>query len=225
MNQEFSIKHIILAVFHKATVTKDSFNLALAINKRMGAIFNASPIMIPGDNTPSEIPRVIFKSEKGININVSQIVTNIQIDVLEENSPENILSGFLATGNEVISLVDEDFECGIARIGVLLIGELAIKTNGADFIKENYLKGYDEPVFASEVHWLTHPTISDEKINRWVRIKSDVNGMVSESLEITIDCNIIHEEERIVSGEFARNYLKTCVEDIHDNFEVIVKID
>lgn len=230
MDKRLSMKHLVLAVFHKLPLVKENFELAFATNKRMGAIFNVSPIIIPtGDKAPPEIPKVIFKTEKGKAITVSQIVTNIQIDVLDtpgENPSENILSEFLEIGNEAISLVVEDFECGISRIGVVLVGNLELDTTGAEFIKETYLKGYDEQLFGSEVHWLTQPSLDGEKINRWVRVKSDSeNGVANKFIEVIIDSNIMHEPERTVSIKDARDFFKTCINDINDNFNAIIKSD
>jgi len=180
------VSHIVLAVFHKSDLVKDGFNLALAISKKMEATFNSiSPTIIPGDGAPPEIPRVIFKSKNGITLTASLKATNLQLDVLGDNLPEKILYDFVNTGNDVISLVLEDFGCEISRIGVVVVGNLALDDTGADFIKETYLKDYSEPLFGSEVHWLTHPVLG-EKINRWVRIKSDsdLNGNANKFVEM-----------------------------------------
>lgn len=225
MDQRFSIKHIILAVFHKSMLVKDSFNLALAVKKRLDTTFITSPIILPGDGAPPDIPRVIFKAENGMGLHVMQNAT--QLDIRGEGLTEKTLYEFLSIGNEVVSLVSEDFECEIARIGIVLVGNLALETTGAEFIKETYLKGYDEQLFGSEVHWLTNPVMGSEKINRWVRIKSDadLNGDANRFVQITIDSNIMHMPERTVSGDLARDYIKMWIDDLHDNFSAIAKIN
>lgn len=227
MDKRFSVKHIVMAIFHKSDLNKDGFNLALAISKKMEATFSSSsPTIIPGKGAPPEIPRVIYKSANGIKLTVSQKITSLQLDVLEKILPDKILCDFVNIGNEAISLVVEDFASEISRIGVVLIGKLDLEGTGAEFIRETYLKGYSEELFGSEVHWLTYPVLSGEKINRWVRIKSDsLEGTANKFVDITIDSNIMHELERTVSGDYARDYLKMVINDILDNFNAITKIN
>lgn len=226
MDKRFGITHIVLAVFHKSELLKDSFDLALAIKNKIGTTFNTSPIILPGDGAPPEIPRVIFKSGNGIALTVSQKVTSLQLDVLAVASPDKILYDFLGIGNDVISLVVEDFESEIARLGVVLVGNLTLETTGAEFVKETYLKCCDEPLFGSEAHWLTHPVLGSENVNRWVRIKADtdLDGVSNKFVEIIIDSNTMYKPEHTVSRDNARHYIKMCFDDLHNNFDAIAKL-
>lgn len=214
-----------LAVFHKSLLMKDSFSLAVAIKSRLGATFNTSPIILPGDGAPPQIPKVIFKSENGIGLHVTQIST--QLDISGESLTHEVLYEFLGIGNEVIDLVNKDFDCEVARIGVVLVGNLTLESSGAEFIKETYFKGFDEQLYGTEAHWLTRPMFGDENVNQWVRIKSDSNisGDANNFVEITIDSNIIQNLERTVSGDYAKDYLKACVDNMFEDFNTITKID
>lgn len=225
MDQRFGILRIVLAVFHRSMLMKDGFSIALAIKKRLDTTFKTSPMILPGD-APPEIPRVVFKSKDGLILQVAQNISSLQLDIPGEILPNKILYEFQAIGNEVIALVNEDFECGIARIGVVLVGNLILETSGAEFIKDTYFRGFDETLFGNEVHWLTHPVLGEEMINRWVRIKSDsnINGDPNKFVEIMIDSNTMNKDERTMSGDYAKDYLKMCIDDMHDNFDAIIKI-
>lgn len=227
MDQRFSISRIVLAVFHKSMLMKDSFNIAVEIKNSLNDIFINSPMMLPGVAAPPEIPRVVFKNENGLELQVAQNVTSLQLNILSEDPSDKILYGFQGIGSKVIDLVNEKFECGITRIGFVLIGNFSLETKASEFVKDTYLQDFNESLFGNEVHWLTRPVLGGEMINRWVRIKSiaDPNGVSGKYLEITIDSNTMLENERAVSGDFAKDYLKMCVNDLHDNFNAITKIN
>lgn len=219
---------LVLSLFHQEnTAVLNSLDVAFAIRTNLGDIFTRNPIILP-DNAPPEIPRVIFQSEDGFTVSVSQSRTDFTYELKVETLYDQTLGQFVSVANKLTSAVLSGFGIGINRIAFILFSRLNLSGNGVQFIQDLYLnKDKLQDISGAETHWLVNPMLSGEAINRWVRVKSVANeqGVSENSVDVFIDTNTKVNPGRNYTLEEAGSFIENCYQDLRTNMYDILRFD
>lgn len=220
---------LVLSLFHQANATLNSLDVAVAIRTNLADIFTRNPIILP-DNGPPEIPRVIFQSEDGFTVAVSQSRTDFTFELKLETLTQYdyALEQFVSVAKKLTTAVLSGFGIDINRIAFLLFFRLSLSDNGVQFIQDLYLNKDKLPdISGAETHWLVCPIISGEEINRWVRVKSvaDEQGISESSVDVFVDTNTKVNPERKYTLEEAVCFLESCCKDLQTNMYGILRFD
>ncbi|MFZ3102311.1 MAG: hypothetical protein WA113_08990 [Desulfitobacteriaceae bacterium] len=218
---------LVLSLFHQENTALNSLDVAVAIRKNLGDIFTRNPIILP-DNAPPEIPRVIFQSEDGFAVSVSQSRTDFTYESKSETHYDHALGQFVSVANKLTSAVLSGFGIGVNRIAFILFSRLNLSDNGVRFIQDLYLnRDKLQDISGAETHWLVYPIISGEEINRWVRVKSVANeqGVSENSVDVFVDSNTKVNLERNYTLEEAVCFIESCCKDLRTNMYGILRFD
>lgn len=224
MLKDFRITNLIFVDYHHTIMTKSGFEAAIAVRNALGDIFVTDPIILPSEGTPPEFPMVIFKNDQGATLTISRVISNLQYSISEDVPIDQALVNFkkIAAG---IVLVDNDIECGTARMGIVVIGKLPTGQPGVNFIQGQYLdQNQFGEVLGGEIHWYNHIDLFGQKLNRWIRIKAEVNeeGIPNNFVQIIVDTNHIKRVDNALSTESGKDFISSCLDDISDNLEQIL---
>lgn len=218
---------LVLSLFHHENTALNSLDVAVAIRTNLGDIFTRNPIILP-DNAPPEIPRVIFQSEDGFTVSVSQSRTDFTFELKSETHCDHALEQFVSVANKLTSAVLSGFGISINRIAFMLFSRLNLSDNGVEFIQDLYLnRDKLQDISGAETHWLVCPIISGEEINRWVRVKSVSNeqGVSENSVDVLVDTNTKVNPERNYTLEEAACFIESCYQDLRSNMYDILRFD
>lgn len=223
---DMQLSKIHLVLNHQSSCNKNNFDIAIAIKTKLDNTFKNNPVMLP-DHLPPDAPKVVFNQDNKFSLAISQIKTNLSFNNAEKISLTDGLIGFKKVSDEVISIIIDEMECPLAKVGFVVIGNLTVPINGTEFIYNKYLKDdYFPEIYGAEAHWLYYPEFSDQKMNRWVRLKSSIDSQnTSEgNIRVTIDTNTINKDEYIINSSFAKGLLEKTIIDFNENLSSILKL-
>ncbi|HUS89184.1 MAG TPA: hypothetical protein VMW91_07440 [Desulfosporosinus sp.] len=172
-----------------------------------------------------EFPLAIFKNEQGAILTVSRVSSNLQYTISEDEPINEALANFKKMAAGITQVVNDVFECGTARMGIVVIGKLPTEQPGIDFIRGQYLdQNQFRELLGGEIHWYNRIDLFGQKINRWIRLKAEANeeGIPNNFVQIIVDTNHIGHLDNAISTESGKDFINACLDDIGDNFERIL---
>jgi len=223
--QNMKFNRFALVLYHQTNGIINGFDIAVAFKNDLGHLFKDNPVILP-DDAPPGVPRLVYKNDPELNLTVFQDKTEFNQMIGEHISSEEVLERFVSLSSSVISVVDKIFN-GISRVGLVVFTRLSLEEPGVEFIRNRYIsKEKFSDVIGAEAHWLNQPTISEERVNQWVRVSSDTNENNTPNffIDIIIDTNTIGNRQT----PFKTPELSKLIDDWHigirDRFDSIIRL-
>jgi hypothetical protein len=220
MEYKKDLEEVISVLFFNLWQPSNLLKTANTINENMG-VFDGQPLVLPIDTSdaPPQVPRIILKNKDEsvrLEISLEKAVLVISKDIEGKFKISNELIGCL------IHIIYDEFEWEVNRLAKVSKYKLILENNSIEYIQEKYLKdNVIKKPGQLNLHWLKKILYNEDKLNHWVKINT-LEGYENKEFKLTVDINMIQDNDRIVDDELAISFFKDIDERIEESFIEVV---
>lgn len=211
-----NLEQVTTVLFFGELYTNNSLKIASKIQEEI-SMFDGEPYVLPVKDAPPEIPRIILQNDnESIKLEISFQRATLIVSGDDEKK-------FETTNNILISLVKliyNEFNWKLKRLGRYASKKIKITGSAIQFLKDNYLKEEKfEQTEQLNLNWLQKEIFIDQNVNLWTKINTP-EGIERKEFRVTVDLNLIEDEDRELTEDFCDKFFKKSVKKINEQFEV-----
>ncbi len=165
------------------------------------------------------MPRIILKDKKeNIRLEISLeraslIITN---DVGDKLNFSNELM------EKLLNIIFDNLNWKINRLAKLSTLKVILDNSSIGYIQDKYLKEDSiKNIEQLNLHWLNKISYEDDYLNHWTKINTP-EGYENNELKITVDINMIQDQDRLIPKDLAVKFFKDMNGIIENSFEEVI---
>jgi len=218
LNIKTNLEQVTTVLFFGELYTDNSLKVASKIQENI-SVFDGEPYVLPVKDAPPEIPRIILQNKnETIKLEISFQRATLIITGDDENKFE--------TANMILDtlsdLIYNEFNWKLKRLGRYATKRVKFSGSAIQYLKNNYLK--EEKFEESEqftLHWLQKENFIDQNANFWTKINTP-EGIERKEFRLTVDLNLVEDEDRELSLEFCCDFFQKSVQKIEEQFRKVL---
>ncbi|SFL42149.1 hypothetical protein [Halanaerobium salsuginis] len=213
-----NLEQVTTVLFFGELYTDNSLKVASKIQEDI-SVFDGEPYVLPVKDAPPEIPRIIMQNKnETIKLEISFQRATLIITGDDENKFE--------TANSILDtlsdLIYNEFNWKLKRLGRYATEKVEFADSAIKYLKYNYLKEEKfEDTEQFNLHWLQKETFIEEKANFWTKINTP-EGIERKEFRITVDLNLVEDEDRELSLESCGEFFLKSVQKIEEQFRKVL---